>query len=117
MKDYKAEIGLVLRELRLSNGQLSETEAAKMINRSPRRFRGIFTQVVGEPYRIVRVRVKMEVGRKHLLETNAPILVVAISLGYSQRDKFECAFKRAFGVTPAEFRASRKIFVNDRSGD
>lgn len=117
MKNNQEEIGLVLFELRSSNGMLSQFEAARLISRSPRRFRAMFRQVVGETYRVVRVRIKMQIARRHLIDTDDSILEVATHLGYARRDKFEAAFKREFGLTPAQLRVSDASTRNGRSGD
>jgi AraC-like DNA-binding protein len=44
-----------------------------------------------------------------LLADTHDILAVAVALGYSGHSHFTAAFRRAFGVTPSEWRARRAL--------
>jgi AraC-like DNA-binding protein len=101
-----------------SEGQLTESEASRMVGVSPRRFRGIFVERFGEPFRVVRLAIRMEAARKRLLETTDSISAISAQLGYSERDKLERSFKERFQVTPAQYREyyRKNILRNDRSG-
>lgn len=48
--------------------------------------------------------VRLELARSHLGESGLDILDVALMLGYSNASAFSHAFRRACGISPAEFR-------------
>jgi AraC-like DNA-binding protein len=67
-------------------------------------FSSRFTARVGvPPMRYVSVW-RLQTGRLHLTETQATIAAVAHRVGYESEEAFSRAFKRAFGLPPAQWR-------------
>jgi len=95
-------IQTVVREL--SRRELSAAEASLIFRRSSSRFRHRFTAVVGVNFRTARMRAKLDRGAHLLIGTRLSIAEISARLGYSDRSKFEKAFKRVRGMTPTEFR-------------
>jgi AraC-like DNA-binding protein len=93
--------------LQNSEGQLTEREAAAMVGCSSRTFRRLIRSVFGKSFRDLRLKVKMECAKRILLDTQLSIPAISSWLGYAARSKFECSFKRQFGLTPTKYRECR----------
>ena len=99
--------GLVLRtmeQLSRRNGLLTEAEAASLFNLSPTWFRHQFRNGAGISFRSARLRVKLSYGLNLLATTQLSITEISIRLQYSDRTKFEKAFKREYKETPFRYR-------------
>jgi AraC-like DNA-binding protein len=66
-----------------------------------------FTQLMGESPLAYLARWRLEAGARLLLTTNRKVLHVAGDVGYESEAAFNRAFKRAFGVPPAQYRRER----------
>jgi AraC family transcriptional regulator, transcriptional activator FtrA len=97
-------IQIVLNELETRSGTLSVADAAQLVNRSERSFRRDFARNVGVTFRVARLHAKLEKGELLLRTTGLCISEISAQLGYSDRTKFEKAFKRCYGTTPTHFR-------------
>ena len=98
----------VLYALEICHGVLSEQEAAKLMDRSPSRFRHVFKELTGETYQAARLRFKLTHAARLLHATTKPISQISNELHYSDRRQLEKAFKRHFGVTPKQYRAQKR---------
>ncbi|MDA7947265.1 MAG: AraC family transcriptional regulator [Hyphomicrobiaceae bacterium] len=47
---------------------------------------------------------RMQIARRNLIETDAPLMRIAESIGYGSEAAFNRAFKRQFNATPGEMR-------------
>jgi LacI family transcriptional regulator len=56
-------------------------------------------------------RVRLELAKKLLAETNDPITSVVFASGFNSRQVFSSLFHRATGVTPSEYRRTFRIDV------
>jgi len=90
--------------LNASRGLLKANEAAALLNLSTSRFRHQFRKNAGQSFRSARLAVKLEHAANLMRETPLTIPEISAQLGYSDRTKLEKAFKRFFGVTPAQYR-------------
>jgi len=87
------------------HGNVTETEAAALLNVSAVWFRHTFKRRTKTSFRRARLSAKLEYGARLLQQTDMPIKEITELLGYWDRTKFEKAFKRAYGLTPAIFRS------------
>ena len=55
--------------------------------------------------------IRMAKARQLLLETGDSINSIAEQVGYATPKNFRCVFKRTIGVTPTEFRSSRRTAI------
>lgn len=94
----------ILQELGQRAGNLTAVEAAWLAHRSPSRVRHVFTPIIGMSFRTARLHAKLHRGSVLLATTHLNITEISATLGYSDRTKFEKAFKRLYGVTPTEYR-------------
>lgn len=68
-------------------------------------FRCVFHIGVGDYI----ARRKLSAAARELLESDASILDTALKYGYQSHEVFTRAFRRLWGVTPSEFRKSRRF--------
>ena|SRR5882672_12200549 len=97
-------VSLVLHELTSRTGRLTASEAAQLVRRSTSSFRHEFTHLAGTTFRTACLRARLERGKLLLMTTCLSIPDISNHLGYSDRTKFEKAFKRVYGNTPTQFR-------------
>jgi AraC family transcriptional regulator len=85
---------------------VSVGEIARELGVSPstlaRGYRQRFGCTVGERIR----RLRVEHAARELAETNEPLSEIAIRAGFYDQSHFTNVFRRAFGVTPAAYRAA-----------
>ena len=98
----------IYRALLTTRGQLTQPEAARLVYLSPSAFSHQFTKHAGKSFRAVRVEIKLQVAAKLLQQTNLSIPEIARHLGYSERYKLERSFKQHYGITPTEYRRTRR---------
>lgn len=97
-------VEVVMRHLDQCAGRLTEAEAARLVDLSPSWFRHRFRRMAGMSFRTARVRAKLERGLLLLTTTHLSIPEITTMLQYSDRTKFEKAFKRAYRLTPTQYR-------------
>jgi AraC-like DNA-binding protein len=73
-----------------------------------------FVQFVGEPPLTYLARWRLQLAARLLQTTQKIILHVALDVGYESEAAFNRAFKREFGLPPAQFR--RKLALRDPAG-
>jgi AraC-like DNA-binding protein len=79
-------------------------EIAREIGGSPVYLTQVFQQVEGLP--LYRYHLRLRLARAlDLIAQREDLSGLALDLGFSSHSHFSAAFKQAYGVTPAEFRA------------
>lgn len=66
-----------------------------------------FTRIAGRPFRDELQRLRHEAARTLLMQSQDPIVDIARQVGQRSASRFIASFKRAHGVTPAEYRRRR----------
>lgn len=84
---------------------LSINQLAARAGVSPAHFRRLFDSAMGiAPHRYV-MNLRLERALELLMQTDLPILHVALECGFSSQSHLTAAFKKEHGTTPAQFRA------------
>lgn len=79
-------------------------ELARYVCMSKSSFHRLFHQTVGEPvYQYVRRR-RMECAADRLIQTNQPIIEIALTCRYSSQEAFSRAFQRIYALPPGKYR-------------
>jgi AraC-like DNA-binding protein len=65
---------------------------------------GRFARLLGEPPLTYLARWRLQLAARLLQTTHKPIVHVALDVGYESEAAFNRAFKRAFGLPPAQYR-------------
>lgn len=63
----------------------------------------IFSEVIGESFKSFLIKVRMNEARKLLLSRRYKIYEIADKVGYCSTKYFTEAFKKFYGVSPAEY--------------
>jgi AraC-like DNA-binding protein len=83
-------------------------ELADRVAISRSAFADKFTQLVGEPPLRYLTRFRLNITTARLRSGNDKLSVIAAAAGYESVPAFTKAFKRHMGVTPGEYRRSRR---------
>src|SRR6266508_2037920 len=83
-------------------------ELADRVAISRSAFADKFTQLVGEPPLRYLTRLRLNIATARLRSGNDKLSVIAAAAGYESVPAFTKAFKRHMGVTPGEYRRSRR---------
>ncbi|MFF3786931.1 helix-turn-helix domain-containing protein [Streptomyces sp. NPDC001933] len=92
-------------ENHLADG-LTVDDLAVAAHLSPAHFAELFRTEIGETPARYRTRLRMERARLLLAETDLPITVIAMDLGYSSSQHFATAFRRETDTTPSRYRCA-----------
>jgi len=87
------------------SAKISVGEAAKMVAMSPAAFMKAFKKVAGMTLVDYLNHVRLSNARRLLRETNQTVAEISDAAGFCDQSYLDKRFKRAFGVTPKEFRA------------
>ena len=89
----------------LSTGQYGVEAVASEMNMSVQTFRRRLTSVTGESPKAFISAIQMERAAKLLTDNpDMSIARVATLCGYDETNSFGRSFKRAYGVTPSQYR-------------
>ena len=78
---------------------------AKALYLSPRQTSTLVKRFMGEDYKTVIIRRRMELAEIYLQDPNKRLDAIAYEVGYRSYSGFELCFKRYFGMTPQQKRA------------
>jgi transcriptional regulator GlxA family with amidase domain len=81
-------------------------EVARRVATSPRQLQRVFADVGGLGFRSYLGRLRMSKAADLLATTDMPVKVVATRVGYRDGSQFSKAFKRAYGLSPSQWRAT-----------
>lgn|ERR1041384_1283028 len=98
-----AAIKLMERQLR---AELSLAEIAQAVNLSPSRFCHLFKATTGLPPAQYFKALRLSAAKKLLETSMLNIKEIMSRVGIKDKSHFSREFKRAYGVTPKQYRAS-----------
>lgn len=85
--------------------ELSISQLAEQAGVSPAHFRRLFQSAMGLPPHRYVMNARLEHARNLLMQTDLPILHIALECGFSTQSHLTAAFKTAHATTPAQYRA------------
>jgi AraC-like DNA-binding protein len=104
----RRELGLQ-RAIEYARDHLSEpltlTRVARVAGRAPRQFTELFRTGQGMTFHQYVLRLRLERAQSMLRSTSLSAERIAPLVGFGTREQFHRAFKRAFRLTPQEYRA------------
>ncbi len=81
---------------------------ARQVGLSDRHFRRRFFEAFGKTPQRYLTEVRMQRAKTLLRTTRLGVAQIAQAVGYTSGVTFDRIFKRAYGITPSEFRANRR---------
>lgn len=98
-------IGMITRRIESApEANMTLSEAAALVHLNPSYFSKLFKQQTGINFTDYITTVKMNEGSRLLKKTSLRVSEIADRLGYADLAYFSNTFKKAFGVTPSEYR-------------
>ena len=89
--------------------ELSLRQLATSVDLSPSRFRYVFKSETGlGPKAYIRA-LRMELAKQLLENTSLTVEQIIIQIGLTDRSHFERGFKKAFGLTPTQYRTELRL--------
>lgn len=77
---------------------------AKALYLSPRQTRTLVRRFLGEDYKQIIVRRRMELAEIYMMDPNITLEDIAWQVGYKSYSGFQLSYKNFYGVTPSERR-------------
>jgi transcriptional regulator GlxA family with amidase domain len=115
---HEARLAIFAEAAEILAGDYSRTiridDVARRVATSPRQLQRVFAEVGGIGFRSYLRRLRMSHAAELLATTAIPVSEVARRVGYRDASQFSKAFKRTYGVSPSESRATRRYPSGDR---
>src|SRR5208282_5113853 len=109
LHDYKLRMLRVLVHIQKHlDDPLALEELARLACFSPCHFHRVFKGMVGESVKEHIRRLRLERAASHLKLSAAPVTHIAFDAGYESHEGFTRSFRAAFGLSPSQFRRSKK---------
>lgn len=96
------------------SSRLELDELAKKAYMSKYHYHRLFHKAVGESLNKYISRRRMERAAFELVETDEPIIDIALKYQYGSQEAFSRAFKRVYDITPGKYR---RMFSSRRAVD
>lgn len=108
----ESELGYVERAktyiLENSDKLLTVRDVSEYISLNPEYFTRLFKKETGYNIKDYIIQCKLSIAKDLLVNSDLPISMVALELGYSNFSHFTQMFKRAEGITPKEYRIQQR---------
>lgn len=104
--EFQEQIYSILRPLIVSQ-TCSAEHLANMLSLHPRTLNRRLEEQ-GTSYREIVGKLRYEVAKQFLLDTNMPLIKISTMLGYADASVFSRAFRRWSGITPSAWRMQNK---------
>ncbi|MFB2605346.1 GlxA family transcriptional regulator, partial [Rhizobium phaseoli] len=88
------------------DGSMPIEKLAAMVGLSRRQLERIFIEKTGMSPAKAYNRVRMERAKSILAQSKAPLIEIALDVGFENASQFTRTFKRTFGQTPSQHRAA-----------
>lgn len=105
--DPKVQAALIIMERNVEN-TLSIPELAAAIGVSRRQLERLFLEKTKSSPALAYRRVRLERARHLLLQTKAPLIEIALEVGFENASHFARIFRQTFGQSPTTLRTSLK---------
>ncbi len=89
-------------------GELSLLDVARECGLSPSHFAHAFKRTFGQPPHRWLVEQRLRLAKALLIDTTLPIVDIALRAGFADQSACYRAFRRDTGMSPNEWRRSRK---------
>ena len=87
-----------------ANRTVTEEDLAEYLSVSKRQTSRILRQLCGKSFHEKLEEMRMHYALQHLVQTNDAVEDIAMRVGYTAASGFYVVFKKAFGMTPTQYR-------------
>lgn len=101
--DPRVQTALIVMEANIEN-TVSINEVAKEVGLSRRQLERLFMKTMKYSPALAYRKVRLERARQLVVDTRAPLLDIAMEVGFENASHFTRAFRENFGVTPSHLR-------------
>ena len=105
----KKIIGVALAAENDYSTEVSVESLAEMSGMSDKYFQRCFRQVMGESPKSYLRRIRLQAAAYYLKWSDASIVQLALHYGYNTHGGFTKAFRKAYGISPQEFREKEGV--------
>jgi transcriptional regulator GlxA family with amidase domain len=103
--DPRLKAALILMERNIEN-TLSIQELANSVGVSRRQLERVFFEEAKSSPALVYRKVRLERARHLLMQTKAPLIEIALEVGFENASHFAKLFRKAYGVSPTALRTN-----------
>ena len=103
-KNPRLKAALIIMENHVDN-KLSIPKLAASVGLSRRQLERLFREETKNSPALVYLRVRLERAKRLLMQTKAPMIEIAIEVGFENASHFSKVFHRTFGQPPSKFRS------------
>ncbi|ATU94993.1 hypothetical protein B5P45_17740 [Phyllobacterium zundukense] len=93
---------------------ISRNGLAASVGLSRRQLERLFNEKAGMSPGQAYNKIKMERAKKLLMQTSSPMIEIALDVGFGDASHFTRCFKRVWGQTPTQVRASVREILCER---
>lgn len=95
---------------------VTEEDLARHLSVSKRQTSRILRQLCGNSFHEKLEEIRMHYALQRLVYTDEPVESIALQVGYTAASGFYVAFKKSFGMTPAQYRRTYAVKKTGESG-
>ena len=106
-KDPRVKAALIIMELNMERG-LTIAELATSVGVSRRQFERLFMEETKISPALAYRKIRLERAKNLLIRTSAPMIEIALEVGFEDASHFARFFRQSFGQSPAKFRAATR---------
>jgi AraC-like DNA-binding protein len=106
--DFRVELAIRFIKEDLAR-EFSLPRLASLVELSPSRFRYVFKSETGLGPRAYIRALRLELAKQLLENTSLTLEQIMIHIGLADRSHFERGFKKAFGLTPKQYRTESRL--------
>ena len=104
--DSRLQAALIIMESRIEN-KISMPRLAASVGLSRRQLERIFIEKTGSTPAAIYKDMRLERARQKLMKTKAPLVEIAMEVGFANTSHFGRAFRKAFGESPGKLRSEQ----------
>ena len=104
-QDPRLKAALIIMENHIEN-TISIPKVAALVGLSRRQLERLFMEKTKSSPAVVYTRVRLERAKHLLMQTRAPMIEIAVEVGFENASHFSRLFRQTYGQPPTKFRSA-----------